>query len=242
MENGSHIQLRSTAVQAILKKVPNWIVRWGTVLVFLGVLLLFVLSYVIKVPESIPVAASFELSSKSLCITAPQSGVLVAGELSADSLVQEGDLLFVLRCDVQGASRSEKRDFKELAPFEGGVGWWNPNWHVEAGDTILKLWQHQPESLLVSFQLPKKYYNAIFNKELLLASYSDPFSGVSVTKKVLIESLSVDPAGDVFIVRGFIPIESEQARQLSKDSWLDMEVQVVISNPRFLFKLFAILD
>lgn len=51
MEN--EINLRSEEVQEILTQIPNWMIRWGTVLIFIILILLFALSYFIKYPDVI---------------------------------------------------------------------------------------------------------------------------------------------------------------------------------------------
>ncbi len=47
------IHLRSEEVQEILTRVPNWMIRWGTVLIFGIILMLFFVSYLIKYPDVI---------------------------------------------------------------------------------------------------------------------------------------------------------------------------------------------
>lgn len=44
-------QLRSEEVQDILTKVPHWMIRWGTVLIFGIIVLLFVMSWFLKYPD-----------------------------------------------------------------------------------------------------------------------------------------------------------------------------------------------
>ncbi|SHI34150.1 HlyD family secretion protein [Flavobacterium terrae] len=44
-------ELRSEEVQDILSKVPNWMIRWGTVLIFSIIVLMFVISWFLKYPD-----------------------------------------------------------------------------------------------------------------------------------------------------------------------------------------------
>ena len=44
-------ELRSEEVQDILSKVPNWMIRWGTVLIFSIIVLMFVVSWFLKYPD-----------------------------------------------------------------------------------------------------------------------------------------------------------------------------------------------
>lgn len=44
-------ELRSEEVQDILSKVPNWMIRWGTVLIFSIIVLMFVVSWFLRYPD-----------------------------------------------------------------------------------------------------------------------------------------------------------------------------------------------
>lgn len=46
-------ELRSEEVQDILSKVPHWMIRWGTVLIFVIILTLFFVSWFVKYPDVI---------------------------------------------------------------------------------------------------------------------------------------------------------------------------------------------
>ncbi len=57
-ETNSHVQnpdfqLRSEEVQEILTRAPNWMIRWGTVLIFGIIIMLFFVSWLIKFPDVI---------------------------------------------------------------------------------------------------------------------------------------------------------------------------------------------
>ncbi|MWB95847.1 HlyD family efflux transporter periplasmic adaptor subunit [Flavobacterium sp. GA093] len=47
----SSFELRSEEVQDILTKVPHWMIRWGTVLIFIILLMLFFISWFVKYPD-----------------------------------------------------------------------------------------------------------------------------------------------------------------------------------------------
>ena len=53
MEEYEKIELRSDDVQEILGTPPAWIIRWGSTLIFIGVILLGVVSYVVRYPDII---------------------------------------------------------------------------------------------------------------------------------------------------------------------------------------------
>ncbi len=47
------IEIRSEEIQDILGQVPRWIVRWGTVVVLITVLILIAFSWIFEYPEII---------------------------------------------------------------------------------------------------------------------------------------------------------------------------------------------
>lgn len=50
-ENNDTFELRSEEVQDILTKVPHWMIRWGTVMIFAIIVILFFVSWFIKYPD-----------------------------------------------------------------------------------------------------------------------------------------------------------------------------------------------
>ncbi|WP_026727061.1 HlyD family secretion protein [Flavobacterium denitrificans] len=50
-EDYNALELRSEEVQDILTKVPHWMIRWGTVLIFFIILMLFFISWFVKYPD-----------------------------------------------------------------------------------------------------------------------------------------------------------------------------------------------
>jgi multidrug resistance efflux pump len=53
MPNHNEIELRSEEVQDILTKIPHWIIRWGSLVVLVILLLLFLVSWMVKYPDII---------------------------------------------------------------------------------------------------------------------------------------------------------------------------------------------
>ncbi len=53
MPNHSEIELRSEEVQEILTRVPNWMIRWGNVVILLLLVLVLLVSWFIKYPDII---------------------------------------------------------------------------------------------------------------------------------------------------------------------------------------------
>ncbi|WP_282043939.1 HlyD family secretion protein [Winogradskyella flava] len=57
IDNLDNIELRSEEVQEILTKVPHWMIRWGNVLFLSLILMLLLLSWFFKYPDTIPAEA-----------------------------------------------------------------------------------------------------------------------------------------------------------------------------------------
>ncbi|MGG7035715.1 MAG: HlyD family secretion protein [Flavobacterium sp.] len=53
MPEMDEIELRSEEVQEILGQVPHWMIRWGSVLVFAIILMMFFVSWIVKYPDII---------------------------------------------------------------------------------------------------------------------------------------------------------------------------------------------
>ncbi len=68
MEDINDIQLRSEEVQEILTRVPHWMVRWGTVLIFVLILMLFFVSWFIQYPDivSAPIVITTNIPPQKL--------------------------------------------------------------------------------------------------------------------------------------------------------------------------------
>ena len=50
-DNNTKFELRSEEVQDILTRVPHWMLRWGTVLIFAIILMLCFVSWFVKYPD-----------------------------------------------------------------------------------------------------------------------------------------------------------------------------------------------
>jgi hypothetical protein len=50
-KNNTLFELRSEEVQEILTRVPHWLIRWGSVLIFTILLMLLLVSWIVKYPD-----------------------------------------------------------------------------------------------------------------------------------------------------------------------------------------------
>ena len=90
------LQIRSEAVQDILERVPNWMIRWGSLL-FLGlILLLLFLSYCIKYPDIITAKAVITTEIPPQKEYAQVDGKLAALLVAKQKTVAKGTPLAVI--------------------------------------------------------------------------------------------------------------------------------------------------
>ncbi len=97
MEEYEQIQLRSEEIQEIMGTPPGWIVRWGSTVALIGLLLLVLISYFIKYPEVIP--ASIKITT-----AVPPESVIARADAQLEELlvadreeVEQGQLLAIMQ-------------------------------------------------------------------------------------------------------------------------------------------------
>lgn len=88
--------LRSEEIQEILKKMPHWLIRWGSVMTLLMILLLLLIAYMIKYPDvfSAPVMVSTPVPPET--ITAGSNGRIEAVLANEGAIIQAGAPVVVL--------------------------------------------------------------------------------------------------------------------------------------------------
>ncbi len=93
MEEHEKIELRSDEVQEILGTPPRWIVRWGTTFIFLGIILLGVVSYIIKYPDVVAVPMYVTTYVEPVEVVAQKSGHLAKLMVEDNESVIFGQIL-----------------------------------------------------------------------------------------------------------------------------------------------------
>ena len=96
MPNNQEINLRSEDVQEILTRVPNWMIRWGTVLIFGIILILFFVSYLIKYPDVITTQIVITTNIPPEKLVAKVSGKIDAILIKDKSIVATNEPLAII--------------------------------------------------------------------------------------------------------------------------------------------------
>lgn len=70
----NNIELRNEEVQDILTKIPNWILRWGSVVILAIILILFLVSYWVKYPDIVTAEITITTTTPPEKLIAKNSG------------------------------------------------------------------------------------------------------------------------------------------------------------------------
>lgn len=96
MPNHNEIELRSEEVQDILTKIPHWIIRWGSLVVLIILLLLFLVSWMVKYPDIITTEITITTQIPPEKLVAKTSGKIQAILIDDKAIVDEDAPLAVI--------------------------------------------------------------------------------------------------------------------------------------------------
>ena len=89
-------ELRSEEVQDILTKVPHWMIRWGTVLIFSIIFMLFFVSWFIKYPDVVNTEIVITTNIPPEKIVSKSSGRIEAIMVKNRAIVSKGTTLAII--------------------------------------------------------------------------------------------------------------------------------------------------
>jgi multidrug resistance efflux pump len=96
MPNHNEIELRSEEVQDILTKIPHWIIRWGSLVVLIILLLLFLASWMVKYPDIITTEINITTQIPPEKLVSKTSGKIQAILIDDKEIVYENTPLAVI--------------------------------------------------------------------------------------------------------------------------------------------------
>ncbi len=127
-------EIRSEEVQDILTMVPNWMIRWGSALILLLILLFLFLSWLIKYPDVLAGHIILTTQNPPIKIVAKTNGQLQKLYLEDGSWVDEGDFIAEIENPLteEGVQHlkeisQEARSFLETDIFENTAIFTNTN-------------------------------------------------------------------------------------------------------------------
>ena len=95
-ENNDTFELRSEEVQDILTKVPHWMIRWGTVLIFAIIIMLFFVSWFVKYPDVVKTEIVITTNIPPERIVSKSSGRIEAILVKNKTLVPKNRILAII--------------------------------------------------------------------------------------------------------------------------------------------------
>ena len=96
MAEDTTFELRSEEVQDILTKVPHWMIRWGTVLIFVIIFMLFFVSWFIKYPDVVNTEIVITTNIPPEKIVSKSSGRIEAILVKNKSIVSKNSTLAII--------------------------------------------------------------------------------------------------------------------------------------------------
>jgi multidrug resistance efflux pump len=99
-KENKEIEIRSEAVQEVMSHIPNWMIRWGTTLVFVVVLMLIFLSWMIKYPDVIKGNITITTETPPSRIVVQQNGIIKSVGVKNGDQVKKGQTLAVLQSQL----------------------------------------------------------------------------------------------------------------------------------------------
>jgi multidrug resistance efflux pump len=95
-EQNTKFELRSEEVQDILTKVPHWMIRWGTILIFGIIIMLFFTSWFLKYPDVVKTEIVITTNIPPEKLVAKTSGRITAILVKDKSIVAQNTHLAVI--------------------------------------------------------------------------------------------------------------------------------------------------
>lgn len=96
MPENRQIELRSEEVQDILTKVPHWMIRWGTVLIFTIIIMLLFVSWFVKYPDAVKTEIVITTNIPPEKIVSKSSGRIEAILVKNKTLVAKNSTLAII--------------------------------------------------------------------------------------------------------------------------------------------------
>lgn len=96
MEEHITLELRSEEIQDVLSKTPSWMIRWGTILIFIIIIILFFVSYIIRYPDVVRTDIVITTNIPPEKLVSKSSGRIEAILIKDKAIVEKNTTLAVI--------------------------------------------------------------------------------------------------------------------------------------------------
>ncbi len=96
MEEHITLELRSEEIQDVLSKTPSWMIRWGTILIFIIIVILFFVSYIIRYPDVVRTDIVITTNIPPEKLVSKSSGRIEAILIKDKAIVEKNTTLAVI--------------------------------------------------------------------------------------------------------------------------------------------------
>lgn len=96
MVEENEIEIKTDEVNELLTAVPKWIIRWGVTIIFSIMMLILVLSFFIKYPETLPASVTVTTTNPPITLIAKTSGKIILLPVKNNQHVKQADVLMVI--------------------------------------------------------------------------------------------------------------------------------------------------
>lgn len=122
------IELRSEEVQDILGTPPRWLVQWGTTIIFVVILILFLMSWLVRYPDVVRAPIIITTPTPPAAIIAHRAGKIEAFYVNNGDTVMQGDLVglientankedvLLIEDDIKSLNELEPKSVLEFIP------------------------------------------------------------------------------------------------------------------------------
>lgn len=102
MENKQDIEIYSDEIQAIISRVPNWMIQWGNTLILFLIILTLFFSWLIKYPDIVKGSITLTTENPPVKINAYASGKLTKLFLNEGDTINPGQAIAEIESSISG--------------------------------------------------------------------------------------------------------------------------------------------
>jgi hypothetical protein len=155
MTQNDKIELRSEKVRSIIGQIPSWIVRFGTGILSIIVLLFFLVGYFVKYPVTYDLLVSINSTPNSIPIIAEENGNISFYKINNNGKINKGD-------SVAKITNFNKENHVIISPINGRILQnYKSGIYIQKGATLCLINPDTIESYYIQTLIPYEYFSQI---------------------------------------------------------------------------------